>query len=71
MAVTQEEFDHWVAHAKKIGATHIISVCDTFDYEDYPVYVMPNQKLEEIRQKFERASMQRINEIVDIQKESA
>ena len=65
MAATRDEVDIWIAHAKSIGASHIISVCDTFDYTDYPVYVMPHEKLSKVREMY-TDSMQKINEIINI-----
>jgi hypothetical protein len=38
---TREDIRGWLTHAKNIGATHLIVAVDCFDYEDYPVYVMP------------------------------
>ncbi len=63
MAVTLEEFNEWKARGTAMGATHLISVCDTWDYEDYPVFVMPTEKLDD---KVAKAStnMQRVNEVV-------
>lgn len=29
----------WLAQGKRLKATHLIVVCDTYDYEDYPVFV--------------------------------
>lgn len=39
MTATMEDIKRWKAEAKQRGATHIISVCDTFDHDDYPVMV--------------------------------
>lgn len=43
MSCTQEEIRAWLLEGKAQGATHTIIVCDTFDYEDYPVHVMPER----------------------------
>lgn len=68
MAATKEDVDRWIATAKKKKATHIISVCDTFDYDDYPVYVMPEDDLEEVKKKYDGVNMQTINETITIKK---
>jgi hypothetical protein len=68
MAATQEDVARWIEEGKKKGATHIISVCDTFDWDDYPVYVMPGQKLEEVEAEYDEVNMQRVNEIIDLSK---
>lgn len=33
----------WFDEGVVKGATHMIVVCDTFDWSDYPVYVMPGE----------------------------
>lgn len=43
MAATRDEIAQWFREGLGQGATHLIVVCDTFDYEDYPVYVMPGE----------------------------
>ena len=66
MAATREDIDRWINHAKEIGATHIISVCDTFDWEDYPVYVMPKDDLKEKKKLYDGIDMQSINEVITL-----
>ena len=56
----------WRKRAIDIGATHIISVCDAFSYEDYPVYVMPEDDLLEKKKQYHNINMQRINKIINI-----
>ncbi len=65
MALSRKEFNEWVANGKAKGATHLIVVCDTFDYEDYPVYVMPSENVE-VKKLNYNANMQRIMEIVEL-----
>lgn len=66
MAASKEEIDRWIAEAKKKKATHIISVCDTFDHDDYPVYVLPGQSLADVKKRYDGVNMQRINEVIDM-----
>ena len=66
MAATKADDDRWKKTAKKMGATHLISVCDTFDWSDYPVYVMPHEVLDEIKANYDGTGMQKINEIIDV-----
>lgn len=66
MAATLQDVESWKTTARKMGAVKIISVCDTFDWEDYPVYVMPNDDLEEIKKPYDNTNMQKINEIINI-----
>jgi hypothetical protein len=66
MAVSLERFNEWKVEGVAKGAKYLISVCDTFDYDDYPVYVMPNDNLEEKKSEFDGVNMQRINEVVTL-----
>lgn len=43
MAATKQEIREWLEEGKKKNAAHVIVMCDTYDYEDYPVYVLRNQ----------------------------
>lgn len=61
MATTQSEIRRWLAEGKAKGATHTIIVCDTFDHEDYPVHVMPD---DDVRKKAANpGEMQRVMEV--------
>lgn len=66
MAASREDVNRWIVNGKKMGATHIISVCDTFDYDDYPVYIMPNDDLEKKKSYYNGGNMQKINEVIDL-----
>ena len=75
MAATQEDVQDWIDTAKlhnkrtkskRERITHIISVCDRFNYEDYPVYVKVKDDLEEKKAYFDGKRMQTINEVIEI-----
>jgi len=66
MAASRADVDRWIAEAKNKGAKFIISVCDTFDWDDYPVYVMPGESLAEVKSEYSGQNMQRINEVIQI-----
>ncbi len=66
MAATLQDIEQWKDEAKEKGATHIISVCDSFSYEDYPVFVMPGENLDERAEEYRGKNMQRINEIIKV-----
>ena len=69
MAVTMERFQEWIKEGKEQGAVYLISVCDTFDYDDYPVYANSEEEMQEQRDYYDnQASMQRVNEVVDLRK---
>ena len=66
MDINSPHIKGWIEVAKRRGATHIINVCDTFDCEDYPVYVMPKDNLNEKLGESRDADMQTINGIIDV-----
>ena len=68
MAASLKDVNRWIAEGKRMGATHIISVCDTFDWDDYPVYVMPDEDLRLKSKKYDSINMQQINEVIDLSK---
>ena len=43
MAASKQDIRDWFQRGVGGGATHMIIVCDTFDQEDYPVYVKPGE----------------------------
>jgi hypothetical protein len=66
MATTKEEIRGWLNDGLKQGCTHVIIVCDTFDWDDYPVYISP---LEDVRNKvaeYNGKNMQKIMEIYNL-----
>ena len=38
----------WFQNGLDIQATHMIIFRDTFDYEDYPVYILPGEDVKEV-----------------------
>jgi hypothetical protein len=40
---SKEEIRDWFQSGVRQGATHMIVACDTFKYEDFPVYVHPGE----------------------------
>lgn len=43
MAASRDEIANWFDRGITKGASHMIVVCDTFDWEDYPVFIMPGE----------------------------
>ncbi len=66
MAATKDKIREWVERGVKTGATHVIVVCDTWDYEDYPVYVESSQSVQEKLSYYQNASMQRVMEVYNL-----
>ena len=66
MAASRADVDRWIETAKEEEMKYIISVCDTWDYDDYPVYCQNVKELDEKYPEFDGVNMQRINEIIFI-----
>lgn len=60
----------WFEAGVKQGATHMVVVCDTFDYEDYPVYVTEKDKVRDVIAKHSEAAgnMQKVMECYDLRR---
>lgn len=67
MATSQADIHEWLKEAKQKGCSHMIVVCDTFDHEDYPVFVMPNESVKDKLETYKPASnMQRVMEVYSL-----
>ncbi len=58
----------WFQEGVEKKATHMIVVVDTFDYEDYPAYVMEGEDVREREKQFQ-GNMQRVMEVYDLRKD--
>jgi hypothetical protein len=63
MAATRGEISDWFDRGIAKKATHMIVVHDTFDHDDYPVFVSAEENVYEKKDIYERASMQRVMEV--------
>ena len=67
MAATKDDLVRWVkAAAKKKNVTHVVIVCDTFDYEDYPVEVLKGQDVHEVAKANNGPNMTRLMEVYSL-----
>lgn len=64
MAATKEFIRKWLQGATKED-THMLVVCDTFDYEDYPVFVNKNENVNN-KIKHYSENMQRVVEVYNL-----
>lgn len=67
MATTKKIIAEWILEGLLEKHTHLIVVCDTFDYEDYPVYVSSGQNCQEIVDKYNGKQMQKVMEVYNLQ----
>ncbi len=70
MAAVRKQLEEWFDRGAKDTKkpTHMIVVCDTFDHEDYPVYVYPGQDAREVAKEYDGKNMQRIMEVYSFSK---
>ncbi len=60
---TPAEIAAWFDRGVAKGATHLVVTTDTFDYSDFPVYVMPGQDAREVYEKERNKPMQKVMEV--------
>lgn len=66
MAASRADLRQWFIDGVAEGATHMIVVCDTFDFEDYPVYVKTGEDFDAIYREHDQKNMQQIMEVYDL-----
>ncbi len=63
---TNNEIKEWFVRGKDKGASRMIVVCDTFDYEDYPVYCDVGEVGDAVRKYSNTNNMSRVMEVYDL-----
>jgi hypothetical protein len=71
VATTKQDIENWFNLALKDKATHMIVVCDTFEYEDYPVFVYPDEDVSQVVKKYDGRNMQRVMELYSMKLDKA
>lgn len=70
MAATREDLKLWLQLGKDDSTvTHVVIVCDTFDYEDYGVYIRQDEDVKERVEKLNNRPMQRVMEVYSMSKD--
>jgi transposase len=69
MATTKDDIRLWLERGKEKNATHVLVVCDTFDWEDYPVYVSSQENPQEVYDRFHGKNMQKVMEVYSLSKD--
>ena len=62
---TRSDIERWLLRAEP-EHTHMIVICDSFSYEDYPVFVSNDKDVREVVQKYNEKNMQRIMEVYNL-----
>ena len=63
-ATTKKDIDRGLNDPEAAESRYLIVMCDTFSYEDYPVYCKTHKECEDKRKK--PGSMQRVMEVIEI-----
>lgn len=66
MAVSKEEIRAWLKEGQDRKATHVVIVCDTYDWDDYPVFVESGQDPKIIADTYRHMSMQKVMEVYSL-----
>ena len=69
MSTTQNDIRTWLELGKKNGATHLIVVCDTWDWNDFPVYVQPDEDVHKVVKEHSGKNMYKVMEIYNLSKD--
>lgn len=66
MPTTHDDIGKWFDDAVRNEATHMLIVCDTFDFEDFPVHVPYGRDAQEMVDEVNRKEMLRVMEVYDL-----
>ena len=69
MAATKDDISAWFDRGVAQKARHMIVVCDSFDYDDYPVFTTTDDECLERYNK--PGEMQRVMEVYDLRADKA
>lgn len=69
MAATKNCIENWFDRGIKSKDKYLIVVCDTFEYEDYPVYAFDEDSCREKIEYFKNADMSKVMEVYDLSKD--
>lgn len=64
MAATRQDIEGWFDRGVAQQARHMIVVCDSFDYDDYPVFTTTDDEC--LRRYKNPGEMQRVMEVYDL-----
>lgn len=69
MAATKKEIGGWFDEGVAKGASHMLVLCDTYDYEDYPVFTTTDNDC--LMQYRNPGNMQKVMEVYDLKADKA
>jgi len=69
MAILKSTIREWLRRGKEGGNSHTIIICDTFDWDDYPVYCRKPEHVETAILNHNGRNMQKVMEVYDLNKD--
>ena len=61
-----QQIINWFKEGVNVGFSYLIVVCDTFGYENYPVYVATEDELHPTYDRYNGVEMQKVVEIYNL-----
>ena len=69
METQKKLLEIWIPIAKEKKATHILDIVDSFNYEHYPIFILENDNIEKIKNKYNSMEMQKVFDVIEIKYE--
>ena len=69
MATTINELKDWFVKGQNTGATHMIIICDTWDWIDKPIYVTSEQDARQEFIKHKENAFTKVMEVYNLKKD--
>jgi len=66
MTATKSDIERWLDSAKEKGASHLIVAVDTYNHDNYPVYVGYNEDINKEIERVESGQLQGIDEVYNM-----
>ncbi len=66
MTTSKNDIRGWLEEGLKQGCTHVIVACDTFNYDDYPVFVKASENVRERIKEYDGVNMQKVMEVYSL-----
>ena len=66
---TKQEIRKWFELGIVKGSTHLIVACDTFNWNDYPVFVSSMEDVHKRQREIENQEMTKIMEVYNLSKD--
>ena len=61
-----EDIKRWLGQAQEKACTHLMIVCDTYDYSDYPVFITSAMDVTKEYENRHQKNMQEVMEVFNL-----